>query len=459
MSLPFEEARAIDAREILDRLGVPRTRRKTHYRCPVCEGKALMVYTDGRATCHGCKPDESMNAIDLVMHVTGLDAEEACRQIASWYGLEEGDGRRLYMAPRREVREERRREAHTTPVQVYRDLFARCSTSEALPYLKGRGFEESTIARARVRAVTREAWESVLRDTPEPLLIQAGLVRKKDDGTTSPLLFAFPVLLLPYHDPEGELSQVRFGVYGEARKIDQHRKYLSCFDTKQAHLWGVEQADMRGELHITEGELNALALRQIGLQALACSGSGTWDDAWCSSLADCTRLVLWQDEDRGGDMWATAILDSLSLMLGDDFTTERVQIMRLPTKKDANDLLQSGILHHTWRHGDWRCALAVPVCEIASIFARYFRGHDEHHPPDQETLRAHAMTHCPAWYEARMRDLFEHDGDFWLCAAFCDDIKEVEVEEVTHSLHGLDRYGRILRVLELCGGFTPEEME
>lgn len=439
-SKPFDAARQLDCGEVLDLLGVQRTRRKTHYRCPVCEGKALQLFKDGLTKCHAC--DKAMNAIDLVMHVTGLESGDACDYLANAFNLAPDDGRRTYMAPR-EQRFEKKEEAKPTSATeraIYAFLMGDGLMDDTRSYLESRAFTTEQIAAAGFVTLTEERWRAALKKYEPKSLARAGLIRIEDDGTYTPLLFAFPVMIMPYLEAAGDVSQIRYAIYGEARERDSNRKYLSGFGHVTQTLWGIDTLTLDGEVHITEGELNALALRQMGACALACCGSGTWLDAWCSVFSDDHHITLWQEVDEGGTMWAGRIVDSFALHRGDAWTAEHVRVKMCPPKSDLNDMLQSHALRDVMALDSWRDLSTLKPYALAKMWAGVMRECTFYEEGLYEALLRERAT---GWMAPHIEEAISDHGHHLAVMAWRGNTEHV-------FMRGLNPFGRLKALIQMA---------
>lgn len=79
-----------------------------------------------------------------------------------------------------------------------------------------------------------------------------------------------------------------------------HEKYMIPVGQKD-YLYGVRTYhDARDTVCVTEGELDALILHNMGIPALGISGSGKWEQHWGKILDDFARVVILSDGDESG---------------------------------------------------------------------------------------------------------------------------------------------------------------
>lgn len=88
---------------------------------------------------------------------------------------------------------------------------------------------------------------------------------------------------------------------------------------------------------ITEGEIDAMSLHQIGIPALsvnAGAGNHQWIETEWSNLERFSEILVFFDADEQGEKGAAEIIQRLGV--------ERCRRVRLPKAKDANEYLQQG---------------------------------------------------------------------------------------------------------------------
>jgi len=108
-------------------------------------------------------------------------------------------------------------------------------------------------------------------------------------------------IVIPYLDKDGLPLKLRF------RCIEQH-DHRELFHGKYNSVTGdpsrvfnvraIHQAE--DEIHVCEGELDAMILNQIGLPAIAIPGAHTWAPYMRRMLAGFNRVWLWTDPDDAG---------------------------------------------------------------------------------------------------------------------------------------------------------------
>lgn len=112
-------------------------------------------------------------------------------------------------------------------------------------------------------------------------------------------------LSIPAIGPNGVYS-LRF------RALDgREPKYLGMegIPTRLFNLRALHEA--KDEIHITEGEMDAMTLEQCGLHAVAVTGSQGWKKHHPRMFAGFSRVFLWQDSDEAGRAFVRRVSDSL----------------------------------------------------------------------------------------------------------------------------------------------------
>ncbi len=138
-------------------------------------------------------------------------------------------------------------------------------------------------------------------------------------------------LAIPVFDTEGEIL---FYKYRRAPWRENGPKYR--YETgSTAALYGAEtlaSIDAGSQVIITEGELDALALRSLGSHAVSSTGgSGTWRQEWSDMLTP-FNVVICYDADRAGVEGALRVAAM----------TPHARIVRLPVQlgKDPTEIIQ-----------------------------------------------------------------------------------------------------------------------
>ncbi len=238
--------------------------------------------------CFGCGAHGDV--ISFVMRGDGLSFPEAVERLAGDAGL-----------PVPETRpEDRQRAEQQSTLMGAMEAAAKFFEAEyrgvrgraARDYLAGRGLSPETVARFRLGYApdTRSALKEALGKAgfAEPLLIEAGLLIKPDDGGASYDRFRGRVMF-PITDRRGRVIAFGGRVMGDGTP-----KYLNSPETPLFHkgrvlfglAQGAEAIRKSGEVIVAEGYMDVIALAQAGV-AEAVAPLGT-------ALTEEQILLLWR---------------------------------------------------------------------------------------------------------------------------------------------------------------------
>ncbi|MGC4928099.1 toprim domain-containing protein [Streptomyces sp. DT117] len=119
-------------------------------------------------------------------------------------------------------------------------------------------------------------------------------------------------LAIPYLGHDGRVLTIRFRCLEEHdHRAFRHGKYNTLKDDPP-RLYGVDAIHKAGdEIHLTEGELDAITLRRIGLHATAVPGAALWQPRHRRMLAGFSKVWVWGDPDEAGAELVTRISKSL----------------------------------------------------------------------------------------------------------------------------------------------------
>ncbi|MFI2672560.1 toprim domain-containing protein [Streptomyces albidoflavus] len=124
-------------------------------------------------------------------------------------------------------------------------------------------------------------------------------------------------LAIPYLGHDGRVLTIRFRCLEEHdHRAYRHGKYNTLKDDPP-RLYGVDaihKAD--DEIHLTEGELDAVTLRRIGFHAAAVPGAALWRPRHRRMLAGFSKVWVWGDPDEAGSELVTRISRSLRAAQG-----------------------------------------------------------------------------------------------------------------------------------------------
>ena len=287
--------------------------------------------------CFGCGAHGDV--VDFVMRTDHLSFMESVELLAADAGLEVPKVEHEDRAS--EVRRGGLLEALDAAAQFFADELSK--GGDGLTYLHGRGLTDETIARFRLGwAPGRDGLRRVMVGTrfPESLLLEAGLLRQREDGSIGDLFRER--VMFPITDRRGRV--VAFG----ARTLgDGQPKYLNSpatpvFD-KGTTLYGLaharEGAGREGCAVAVEGYMDVIALHQAGLPfAVAPLGTALTE----RHLAELWRLapepVLCLDGDAAGQKAMRRTADR-ALPLLEPGKTLRFAV--LPAEHDPDSLVRA----------------------------------------------------------------------------------------------------------------------
>jgi DNA primase len=224
-----------------------------------------VVEDKGFYHCFGCGAHGDV--IGFAMQTGNLSFPEAVEQLARQAGLE---------VPRqsREEHEKAERQASAqSAVEAacvfYEETLQGPSGREARRYLEGRGLDLATMRRFRLGYAPdgRDSLKRALaKSFPEPLLIEAGLIKKPDSGGEAFDYFRHRVIF-PIGDRQGRIIAFGGRILGEGQP-----KYLNSPETplfqKGRVLYGWAQARAAAAREpsaiVTEGYMDVIALHRAG---------------------------------------------------------------------------------------------------------------------------------------------------------------------------------------------------
>jgi DNA primase len=311
--------------------------------------------------CFGCGAHGDV--IGFVMRNGGLAFPEAVEQLAGEAGME---------VPR--VRPEDREKADQVATlgkameeaaKWFQAQFHGDVGREGRAYIQKRGLTPETIERFRLgyapqsRTALKEAM--LARGLPEPLLIEAGLLIKPEDGGPSYDRFRHRVMF-PIGDRRGRI--IAFG--GRALDADAPAKYLNSPETPlfhkgrnlYNHAIAREAARESGTVVVVEGYMDVIALAQAGIDhAVAPLGTALTEEQIALLWRLSAEPILCFDGDNAGIRAAMRAADRALPLLepGKSF-----RFALLPGGQDPDDLVKT-----QGRQGmDEVLAAAQPMADI-----------------------------------------------------------------------------------------------
>ena len=113
-------------------------------------------------------------------------------------------------------------------------------------------------------------------------------------------------LAIPYLGTDGRPVQIRFRCLRQHEHIG-HGKYMTL-DGDPARVYNIEaiiSADF--DIHVTEGELDAVVLSMLGYPAVAIPGASGFQSHHRRMLAGFGRVFVWGDPDEAGAQFASKV--------------------------------------------------------------------------------------------------------------------------------------------------------
>ncbi|HUN47480.1 MAG TPA: DNA primase [Stellaceae bacterium] len=237
--------------------------------CPFHKEKTpsfSVVEDKGFYHCFGCGAHGDV--ISFTMQTSNLSFPEAVEALAKEAGLE---------VPRASPEERQRAQRQATlrgaldaATAFFEEQLHGPVGREALAYLQKRGLDADTIRRFRLGYAPdrRDGLKgALLKNFPEPLLVEAGLLRQSEDGRESYDYFRNRVIF-PIGDRGGRIIAFGGRVLGDGQP-----KYLNSPETplfeKGRVLYGWAQARAaagggRGPVIVVEGYMDVIALQKAG---------------------------------------------------------------------------------------------------------------------------------------------------------------------------------------------------
>lgn len=216
--------------------------------------------------------------------------------------------------------EERRAEILRAAADFYHATL--WNTPRILAYLKGRKLTEETIAWARLGYAAGGLKDHLLKlgFTPEECW-ETALVREDGKG------FFYRKIIIPYFS-HGEVTLLR----GRSDPEEADRIYLHL-PGYEVRMYGEDILPSGTRIIVTEGEIDALTLRQWGLDAVAIPGTGAFKPEWGKQFEHCQQALICFDADPSGERGAAEAAEILG---------EKASIIKIPDGKDVNEFVCRG---------------------------------------------------------------------------------------------------------------------
>jgi DNA primase len=295
--------------------------------------------------CFGCGAHG--DAIGFVMRADNLDFIAAVEKLAGEAGLTVPQA-----TPQEREWAQRQKtlfEALEAAAAFYEARLWAPAGDQALDYLRGRGLDPETIRRFRLGWASddrRALRRSLAADFPEPLLLEAGLLRSPEEGES--IDYFRGRVIFPIGDRAGRV--IAFG----GRVIDDGQpKYLNSPESplfekgRVLYGWSAARARLARQAEIggvgaivTEGYMDVIALHRAGFStAVAPLGTALTE----FQLRELWRLsaepILCFDGDAAGQNAAIRVLRRALPLLRPG---QSLRFATLPTGQDPDSLLRTG---------------------------------------------------------------------------------------------------------------------
>ncbi|MBK1698954.1 DNA primase [Rhodovibrio salinarum] len=291
--------------------------------------------------CFGCGAHGDV--ISFVVEQEGLSFPEAVEKLAAEAGLEVPKA-----TPQERQREERRSSLYDVVEEAcrwYEQQLAGKDGQAARDYLAGRGIDAETREAFRLgyapgqRGALRQAMHA--RGIRDDQLVAAGLIKQPEDGG-APRDYLFDRVIFPITDRRGHVIAFGGRTMGEAKA-----KYLNSPESELFHkgrvLYNLARARRAardtGELIVTEGYMDVIALAQAGFPAaVAPLGTAITED----QIAELWRLadepVVCLDGDSAGRRAGYRLIDRALPQLKPGFS---LRFALLPQGEDPDSLVST----------------------------------------------------------------------------------------------------------------------
>lgn len=402
MPLPWKAVNDNDAHSIAQLIGLPK-RAKSERRkwgCPFCGSSDALHAYPGNGSGFGCwaacgaaqpKLCKGYSIVDVAARHWGMRPADACRRLAAELSItyedtspsSRGPQPPAESAPRPRIVLPTAQEANLAAVRlipgarlppvIYTDLVTRLRlTFRGARYLTGRGLDPGAARKYGFRSIDAPSeWSAIGRYLQRTYireeLAAAGFPLTPDaageECVTLPYNGRLPALLIPFVRGR-KLVGLRFRNTLPDNPQFKHNRYRTLAAAKP--LWPYNADALRARrVHVTEGELDAEAIRQLGECAAGKYSAGIWLSEWTTELARADEIIDWHDSydpKRAGDMGAEAFRLELVEAFGEEWVAQRLR--RMITDADPSALHERRRLEPILRARPWR-KLSIPDARVA----------------------------------------------------------------------------------------------
>lgn len=290
--------------------------------------------------CFGCGAHGDV--ITFLMRHRHMSFPDAVEQLAGQAGLDLPE-----QTPQDREREKRQAGLHDVTeaaAKWFEEQLWKPSGKVALDYLRNRGLDEATIRRFRLgySPDNRTALKSALKELGEPLLVEAGLLIKPEEGENRESFDRFRGrVMFPIADRRGRVI-----AYGGRIMGDGQPKYLNSPDTPLFHKghnlygWALarEEAAKTGTVLVAEGYMDVIALHQAGFgNAVAPLGTAVTEEQIELMWREVAEPILCLDGDAAGQRAAIRAAERALTILKPG---RSLRFATLPAPEDPDSLIK-----------------------------------------------------------------------------------------------------------------------
>src|SRR5579875_192375 len=352
--------------------------------CPFHQEKtpSFIVFPESQNFhCFGC--GAGGDAFSFLMQIEKTGFREALETLAEKAGIE----LKQIAPPSPDVSEHHQRlfDLNAQAASWFAHVLWNTRTGEpARSLLEQRGVDRATAERFQL-GYAPERGDALLdyfqtRQVNPDELVEAGLVRRRDDGSLAG--YFWNRLIFPICDRDGRIAGFGGRILGNGQPKYLNSAQNAIFD-KSANLYALDLADeairRERQVIVVEGYMDAIAAHQFGFTNVVASMGTALTEAQARLLRrGIDRILLALDADAAGQMATLRGLDVMResfgdadrpvVEVGDHFRTvirfqrslkRDIRIVRIPTGKDPDELIRRDV-------AAWKDALehSVPLLDF-----------------------------------------------------------------------------------------------
>ncbi len=293
--------------------------------------------------CFGC--DAAGDVFNFVQQIESLTFPETLRLLAERYGIAIPERQRIDDPEGQ--RTAALLEIHEAAAEIFQENLRGPSGEEARAYLQSRGISSDAAREFRL-GLSDSSWQQLtqrLRKFGEALLIDSGLVMKRDEGQGVYDRFRGR-LMFPVHNGSGKV--IAFG--GRALRPEEKVKYINSPETKlytkSSVLYNMHRAKIavrkNDRMILVEGYMDAIGIYSAGVQeVIAICGTAIGPGQIRSIKQEISyqsgkgHVILNLDSDAAG---ARSTEKYISTLLAQSL---RVKVLEIPGELDPDEYIQA----------------------------------------------------------------------------------------------------------------------